>query len=79
MIMVKIETHWIGTDGETQSVTKSDLTDTGAAFYAAEVDDSARDFGRRAELFQTGPNSSVQCVYDSDGNIWRAITYTACA
>ncbi len=73
--MVKVETHWIGTFGESQSVTTSELTDNGAAFYAENVNDSARDFGRRVEIFQTGPQSSVQCVYDSEGNIWRAIEY----
>lgn len=74
--MVEVETHWIGTDGEPQSVTRTDLTDKGASFYAENIADSARDFQRRAELFELDGTSSVQCVYDDQGNIWRAIIYT---
>jgi len=76
--MVKIETHWIGTNGEPQSVTTAELTVKGASFYAENVNDSARDFQRRAELFDLDGTSSVQCVYDDQGNIWRAIIYTEC-
>ncbi len=76
--MVKVETHWIGTDGESQAVTNAELTVKGASFYAENVNDSARDFARRSELFDLDGSSSVQCVYDDHGNIWRAIVYTEC-
>lgn len=76
MIMVKVETHWIGIAGETQSVTRSELTPNAAAIHVELIADDCRAFERRSELFALDGSSSVQCIYDTEGSIWRAIVYT---
>ena len=76
--MVKIETHWIGTDGETQSVTHAELSVKAASIYAERVNNDCRELQRRAEVFDLDGYSSVQCVYDDQGCVWRTIVYTEC-
>lgn len=74
--MVKVETHWIGIDGETQSVTTAELSVKAASIYAERVNNDCRELNRRCELFDLDGYSSVQVVHDDQGYVWRAIVYT---
>ena len=74
--MVKVETHWIGVNGETQSVTTAELSVKAASIRAERVNNDCRELARRCELFDLDGYSSVQVVYDDQGYVWRAIVYT---
>jgi hypothetical protein len=76
MNMVKVETQWIGPNGQNQENNAIVMSANVAGIYTENVHNSARDFGRRVELHKLNNTASAQCVYDSRGDIWRVITYT---
>lgn len=73
----QLTTTMFNFDGtEVQSVSTAVVTDAYAAAWFANGAEDWDKHGWRNELFQLNDRTSVQCMYDSQGCIWKFYEYT---
>lgn len=71
----QIETTIYDHTGTPEQITVKVTSDGFAAAFAEVCHDDWQRSGWREELFTTGRDSSIQCLYDSRGIIWQTNEY----